>query len=130
MTIELTERGIAATIDQVRGLPESTGKVGAVGFCLGGLLAFLTATRTAVVTVLGTLTSFDSSGNIEALERPVDVYWMAATVTLVGPAVGERWSLILDGTDFGFTPGAGATLITVASTLAGLANGAAAQFFG
>ncbi|HYE47350.1 MAG TPA: dienelactone hydrolase family protein [Caulobacter sp.] len=37
---------IAATIDQVRGLEGSTGKVGAVGFCLGGLLAFLTATRT------------------------------------------------------------------------------------
>ncbi|HEY9234551.1 MULTISPECIES: dienelactone hydrolase family protein [Phenylobacterium] len=39
-------KDIAATIDHVRGLPESTGKVGAVGFCLGGLLAFLTATRT------------------------------------------------------------------------------------
>jgi carboxymethylenebutenolidase len=37
---------IAATIDQVRGLPGSSGKVGAVGFCLGGLLAFLTGTRT------------------------------------------------------------------------------------
>ena len=37
---------IAATIGAVRGLAECTGKVGAVGFCLGGLLAFLTATRT------------------------------------------------------------------------------------
>jgi carboxymethylenebutenolidase len=37
---------IAATIDQVRNLVGSTGKVGAVGFCLGGLLAYLTATRT------------------------------------------------------------------------------------
>lgn len=37
---------IGATIDQVRALPEVNGKVGAVGFCLGGLLAFLTATRT------------------------------------------------------------------------------------
>ena len=37
---------IAATIDHVRGLAEVNGKVGAVGFCLGGLLAFLTATRT------------------------------------------------------------------------------------
>lgn len=39
-------KDIAATIDQVRALPEVNGKVGAVGFCLGGLLAFLTATRT------------------------------------------------------------------------------------
>lgn len=39
-------RDIGATIDQVRAMPGVNGKVGAVGFCLGGLLAFLTATRT------------------------------------------------------------------------------------
>lgn len=39
-------KDIAATIDQVRGAAGCNGKVGAVGFCLGGLLAFLTATRT------------------------------------------------------------------------------------
>jgi carboxymethylenebutenolidase len=37
---------IAATIAHIRGDPGCNGKVGAVGFCLGGLLAFLTATRT------------------------------------------------------------------------------------
>jgi len=37
---------IAATIAAVRELPGVNGKVGAVGYCLGGLLAFLTATRT------------------------------------------------------------------------------------
>jgi carboxymethylenebutenolidase len=37
---------IAATIDAVRARPDVNGKVGAVGYCLGGLLAFLTATRT------------------------------------------------------------------------------------
>ena len=37
---------IGATIAQVRATGETNGKVGAVGFCLGGLLAFLTATRT------------------------------------------------------------------------------------
>jgi carboxymethylenebutenolidase len=37
---------IAATIDLIRADPGCNGKVGAVGFCLGGLLAFLTATRT------------------------------------------------------------------------------------
>jgi carboxymethylenebutenolidase len=37
---------IAATIEAVRALPDCTGKVGAVGYCLGGKLAFLTATRT------------------------------------------------------------------------------------
>ena len=37
---------IRATIDQVRGWPGCNGKVGAVGYCLGGRLAYLTATRT------------------------------------------------------------------------------------
>jgi len=39
-------KDIASTIDQVRAMAEVNGKVGAVGFCLGGLLAFLTAART------------------------------------------------------------------------------------
>lgn len=37
---------IAATIDAVRADAGCSGKVGAVGYCLGGLLAFLTAART------------------------------------------------------------------------------------
>jgi carboxymethylenebutenolidase len=37
---------IRATIDQLRRDPACSGKVGAVGYCLGGRLAFLTATRT------------------------------------------------------------------------------------
>jgi carboxymethylenebutenolidase len=39
-------KDIAATIDLVRADPACNGKVGTVGFCLGGLLAFLSATRT------------------------------------------------------------------------------------
>jgi len=39
-------RDIRATIAEVRENPACNGKVGAVGFCLGGLLAFLTAART------------------------------------------------------------------------------------
>ncbi len=39
---------IAATITAARELSGVSGKVGAVGYCLGGLLAFLTATRTDV----------------------------------------------------------------------------------
>ncbi|HEY8698343.1 MAG TPA: dienelactone hydrolase family protein [Rhizomicrobium sp.] len=43
------DKGIAdiqATIRHLRGLAGATGKVGAVGYCLGGLLAYLTAART------------------------------------------------------------------------------------
>jgi carboxymethylenebutenolidase len=37
---------IRAAIDHARALPGCDGKVGAVGYCLGGRLAYLTATRT------------------------------------------------------------------------------------
>jgi carboxymethylenebutenolidase len=39
-------RDIAATIDAIRADPGCSGAVGAVGYCLGGLLAWLTAART------------------------------------------------------------------------------------
>lgn len=41
-------KDIQATIQVIRADPGCTGKVGAVGFCLGGALAYLTATRTDV----------------------------------------------------------------------------------
>ena len=44
---------VAATLAAVRDLPGVNGRVGAVGFCLGGLLAFLTATRTDADAVVG-----------------------------------------------------------------------------
>jgi carboxymethylenebutenolidase len=44
---------IAATIGRIRGEHGCDGRVGAVGFCLGGLLAFLTATRTDVDASVG-----------------------------------------------------------------------------
>jgi len=37
---------IQATITHLRGLDDCTGKVGTVGYCLGGFLAYLAATRT------------------------------------------------------------------------------------
>ncbi len=46
-------KDIAATITRVRQDAGCSGKVGAVGFCLGGLLAFLTATRTDVDAAVG-----------------------------------------------------------------------------
>jgi carboxymethylenebutenolidase len=46
-------KDIAATIDAIRQDPHCSGKVGAVGFCLGGLLAYLTATRTDADAAVG-----------------------------------------------------------------------------
>ncbi|WP_044560351.1 dienelactone hydrolase family protein [Azospirillum sp. B4] len=41
-------RDIAAVVRTVAGLPDATGKVGVQGYCLGGLMAFLTAARSSV----------------------------------------------------------------------------------
>ena len=43
--VEAGVKDLDATIEAVRKDPRCNGKVGAVGFCLGGLLAYLTATR-------------------------------------------------------------------------------------
>lgn len=44
---------IQAAIDALRQTAGSTGKVGAVGYCLGGLLAYLTAARTSADAAVG-----------------------------------------------------------------------------
>ena len=44
---------IQATIDTLRARPGVTGKVGAVGYCLGGQLAYLAATRTNIDASVG-----------------------------------------------------------------------------
>jgi len=44
--VDLGVKDIAATIGHIRQHAGAAGKVGAVGFCLGGLLAFLTGART------------------------------------------------------------------------------------
>lgn len=46
-------KDIAATVDHAKAETGSTGAVGAVGFCLGGLLAFLTAARTPAKACVG-----------------------------------------------------------------------------
>jgi carboxymethylenebutenolidase len=42
-----------ATIESLRKMPGCTGKVGTVGYCLGGRLAYLTATRTKTNAAVG-----------------------------------------------------------------------------
>jgi carboxymethylenebutenolidase len=44
--VDLALKDIQATIDAARKMPEVKGKVATLGYCLGGLLAYLTATRT------------------------------------------------------------------------------------
>jgi carboxymethylenebutenolidase len=41
-------RDIAAVVDMARAIPGATGKVGVMGFCLGGLMTYLTAARVRI----------------------------------------------------------------------------------
>lgn len=43
--VEAGVRDILATLGHIRAMPPCSGKVGAVGYCLGGKLAYLTASR-------------------------------------------------------------------------------------
>ncbi|MCJ9429871.1 dienelactone hydrolase family protein [Kordiimonas marina] len=61
---------IAATIDVVRAMDGCSGKVGAVGYCLGGRLAYMTAARTDIDASVsyygvGIDTLLDEAGNIK-----------------------------------------------------------------
>ncbi|WP_420430193.1 dienelactone hydrolase family protein [Hyphobacterium sp.] len=51
--VELGLKDIAVTVDLARRDSASSGKVGAIGYCLGGLLAYLTACRTDVEAAAG-----------------------------------------------------------------------------
>jgi carboxymethylenebutenolidase len=51
--VEHGVRDLRATLAALRAHPASTGKVGAVGYCLGGKLAYLMATRTDVDCAVG-----------------------------------------------------------------------------
>jgi len=46
-------KDIQSTIDTLRKMPGCTGKTGAVGYCLGGRLAYLTAARTTIDAAVG-----------------------------------------------------------------------------
>ncbi len=59
------------TIEHLRGLDVCSGKVGSVGFCLGGRLAFLTATRTSVNAAVGYYGVMLEEHVDEALKAPV-----------------------------------------------------------
>jgi len=64
---------VAATLAHIRADAGCTGKAGAVGFCLGGLLAFLTATRTdcdAAISYYGVGLE-NRVGEISTLSKPL-----------------------------------------------------------
>lgn len=74
--VDAAIRDIEATIRHVRKLVDG-GKVGAVGFCMGGLLAYLTATRTDIDASVGYYgVSIDQRlGESHAIARPLMLHF-------------------------------------------------------
>jgi len=64
---------IQSTIVHLRAQPGVNGKVGAVGYCLGGLLAFLCAARTDTAATVGYygVNIQDRLGEAPAIEKPL-----------------------------------------------------------
>lgn len=135
---DLGVEDIRATIDLVRGRPECSGKVGDVGYCLGGKLAFLTATRTdadASVSYYG-IGLQPLIGEAEKLARPLllhiaeeDEYFPKASQAIVVAALKDHPQIIIHsypGADHAFARHGGAHFDEHA---AGLANDRTMAFF-
>lgn len=89
-------KDIQRTIDHLRqSVPGCTGKVGAVGYCLGGLLAYLTATRTDADASVGYygVNIQDKLGEAIAIKKPLMLH-IAAKDEFVPPDAQKK---IVDG---------------------------------
>jgi carboxymethylenebutenolidase len=74
--IDAGVRDVEATVAAVRALPETSGRVGVMGFCLGGLLTFLTAARTrldAAVAFHGARTE-EFLGEVADIDAPLQMH--------------------------------------------------------
>jgi carboxymethylenebutenolidase len=129
---------IRATIDHVRQDPACTGKVGAVGYCLGGRLAFLTATRTdsdasvgyygvGIEGYLGEVPRMRHSLMLHIAEEDAFVP-KAAQAQVIAALTGNPLATIhtYPGRDHAFARPGGAHYD---AHDAGMANGRTAQFF-
>ena len=123
-------RDIQATIKAARGMLGGGGKVGAVGYCLGGRLAFMTAARTDIDAAVGYYgVAIDGLlGEKDKITRPVMLH-IAKNDHLVDPAAQARMHAGLDGVahvtlqdyegvDHGFATEFGARRSEAAATLA------------
>jgi carboxymethylenebutenolidase len=74
--IDAGVRDVEATVAAARALPETSGRVGVMGFCLGGLLTFLTAARTrtdAAVAFHGARTE-EFLGEVADIDSPLQMH--------------------------------------------------------
>lgn len=129
---------LKATMAAVRGLDGCTGKVGCVGYCLGGLLAYLMAARSDIDAAVGYYgvgidAMLDEAANISAplmlhIAR-ADAYVDATAQGKVHGALDGNSLVTLhdyDGMDHAFTRPGGEHYDEAAATLA---NGRTSDFF-
>jgi len=67
--IDAGVRDVEATVEAARVLPGATGRVGVMGFCLGGLLTYLTAARTSIDAAV----AFHGGRTEEFLDEATDI---------------------------------------------------------
>jgi len=107
-------RDLGDAIAVLRARPECTGKVGVMGFCLGGMFAFLASTRLpieAAVSYYGVLID-QHLGEADHLKCPIlmhfaenDPHVLASTVAAIQARMGGSSSVsiqIYPGTEHGF----------------------------
>lgn len=95
------DKGVADiqhTITALRAMPDVTGKVGAVGYCLGGKLAYLTASRTdadAAVGYYGVMID-QLLGEASDIRKPLMLH-IAGKDEFVPPPAQQKIHDVLDG---------------------------------
>ena len=104
---------MSAAVDMLRSRPECTGKVGAIGFCLGGLLAWLAAARCGVDAAVGYygVAIEKSLSELATIKCPVTLHFgeidsfvpEAAREAIAGAVTGKSVEIfVYPGADHGF----------------------------
>ena len=96
--LEKGVRDLDSTIETLRGMDGCSGKVGAVGFCLGGRLAYLTATRTKADAAVGYYGVMLTEHMDETLSAPVLLH-MATEDEFVSKEQQAEIQAALEGND-------------------------------
>ena len=94
--LEAGVKDLDATVETLRGTDGCLGKVGAIGFCLGGRLAYLAATRTKADAAVGYYGVMLDEHLDEAIHCPLALH-MAGADEFAPPEVRRKVHAALDG---------------------------------
>ena len=111
--LDAAVRDIGASVSALRARPECTGKIGAIGFCLGGKLAWLAAARAGVDAAVGYygVGIEESLDEIASIKCPVTLHFgeldkfvpEAARATIATAVQGKDVRIfVYPGADHGF----------------------------